>query len=313
MSDFVIIPDSACDLSAELREQLNIPDYLRGIVYCPYGTQMMADMDWKDITPDEYFDSMNGRDDVLYKTAFSPVEEMERVLVPILEDGKDILIVTLSSGIFGTYQASITVSKQLMEKYPGRKIICVDSLRYSQAIGVLLYWANEKRKQGATIEETAEYLNELRHRVCQMGPLDNLLFCVKTGRISNMKAILGTMVGVHCMASFSRDGLPEILGKVKGKQAALRATFEYVKETIVNPEEQVVFISHSSRYEYAKELAEKIRTEIKPKEVYINSVGMSCGSSIGPGLIAVFYLGNEISKDNEKEKQLLQQIYKKVK
>ncbi len=313
MAEFVVIPDSSCDLSAELRERFQVPAYLRGVVYCPDGRQMWADMDWNEISPEEYFDSMKGKSDVLYKTAFAPQSELENVLIPFLEEGKDILLLTLSSGLSGTYQFFSLVAKELMEKYPERKVLCVDSLRYSTAEAILLIHANMKKAEGATIEETADYLNRIKHRIRQMGPLDDLYFCVKTGRISNLKAFFGTMVGVHCLGEFNQKGMPEVIGKVKGKQSALRATVAYMKEAVRNPEEQIVFVAHSAREEYAKLLAEEIRKEIKPKEVIINSVGMACGASIGPGLVAVFFLGDETSEDLTVEKQNLANVLKNMK
>ena len=313
MSEFVIIPDSSCDLNASLRERFQIPNYLRGIVYCPDGRQMQADMDWNEIEPEEYYESMKGKSDVLYKTAFATQSEMEKVLIPFLEEGKDVLLLALSSGLSGTYQFFTLTAKHLMEKYPERKILCVDSLRYSTAIAILLICANEMKAKGASIEETANYLNKIRHNIHQIGPLDDLYFCVKTGRISNMKAFFGTMVGVHCLAEFNRKGMPEVIGKVKGKQSALRATLAYIKESIRNPEEQIVFVAHSNRKEYAEQLAENIRNEIKPKEVVVNSVGMSCGASIGPGLIAAYFLGDEMTEDLSVEKENLGKVLKNTK
>ncbi|MBR3942676.1 MAG: DegV family EDD domain-containing protein, partial [Clostridia bacterium] len=199
------------------------------------------------------------------------------------------------------------------EKYPERKIICVDTLRYSTAISVLIVQANEKRASGATIEETAEYLNQIKYNVHQSGFLDDLYFCVKTGRISNFKAFFGTMVGVHSMGEFSRQGLPAAIGKVKGKQSAIRASVDYLKETIRNPEEQIIFVANSNRKEYAEQYAELIRKEIKPKEVIVNSVGMACGASIGPGLVAAYYLGTETSENLSTETQIMNQVIKNMK
>lgn len=307
MSNFVIIPDSASDFGADLRERFGIDDYLPGVLYTPDGRQTISDPDWKEMTPDEYFESMTGNK-LLYKTAFPSHGETIKRLEPFLKEGKDILLVLLSSGISGTYQAALLAAKELTEKYPERKIICVDSRRYASAMGVMLVKASEKRAQGATIEETAEYLEELKYSVHQMGPLDDLFFCVKTGRISNLKAFFGTLVGVNCLGDFANVGLTEIIGKVKGKQSALDVTVEYIKRTIVDPEDQIVFVAHTNRPEYANMLVERIKNEIKPKEVILNRIGMACGSSIGPGLYAAYYLGNRISDGLEDEKIIMNEI-----
>ena len=307
MSNFAIISDSASDVSAELRERFGIDAYLPGILYTPDGRQTYSDPDWKEMTPEEYYESMTGNK-LLYKTAFPSRGDSIRIIEPFLKEGKDVLLVLLSSGISGAYQSSLLVSKELMEKYPERKIICVDSLRYASAIAFMLVKACEKRAEGATIEETAEFLNDYKYHVHQMGPLDDLFFTVKTGRISNLKAFFGTLVGVNCLGDFSNQGLTEIIGKVKGKQSAMDATVEYIKRTIVDPQNQIVFVAHSNRPEFADTLVQRIKDEIKPKEVILNRIGMACGSSIGPGLYAAYYCGNKISDDLEAEKAAMNEV-----
>ena len=171
--------------------------------------------------------------------------------------------------------------------------------------------AAQKRNEGATIEETADYINNIRNRVHQMGPMDDLFFLVKTGRISNFKALFGTLVGVHPMADFYTKGLAEVIVKFKGKRSALDATVKYMAETITEPEKNIVFVAHSDRREAAEMLAEMIKTTVAPKEVIITNVGMACGPSIGPGLCAAFYLGKPISEDLAEEKAIMQRIAKK--
>ena len=312
MSNFVIICDSTCDFIRPLRERFNVPAFVPGIIYHPDGHESFADMDWEETNPDEYYNSMKGGK-VLYKTATPTQGKIIEVLEPFLKDGKDILFVTLSSALSGTIQVVRNTAAVLLEKYPERKIICIDSLRYASATAVLLVQLAKKRDEGATIEETADFANTIKHSVHQMGPLDDLFFCVKTGRLANHKAFFGTLIGLNCLGDFNRGGLTEVIGKVKGKMGALEATVRYVKETIVNPEEQIVFVAHSARREAAEILAEKIRTEIKPKEVIINNISMSCGAGIGPGLCAAYYLGSPVSENLEKEKEIMDNVIKNLK
>ncbi len=307
LADFVIIPDSSADMTSELRERFGIPAIVRGTLYYPDGSQHLANSDWEDFTPDEYYASMKGRN-ILYKTATPPVGETMNVYESFLKEGKDILSISLSSAISGTYQGFVSVANELMEKYPERKIICVDSLRYASAEALLVTKACEKRDSGATIEETAEYLNEIKHCIHQMGPLDDLFFCVKTGRISNFKAIFGTLVGVNTLGEFAPEGIAAVIGKTKGRNDAINATVEYTKAMIKNPEEQILFVAHSAREESAKLLAQKLREELNPKDIIINPIGASCGSSIGPGLCAVYFLGDPISENNTVEKAALAKV-----
>ena len=104
-----------------------------------------------------------------------------------------------------------------------------------------------------------------------------------------------------------------MLGKFKGKKRAFDAVIEYMKGTIENPQEQIIFVAHSNREQSAKLLAERIREAFSPKEIIINHVGMSCGASIGPGLCAAFYYGKEISENMEYEQELMNNILEKQK
>ena len=312
MQNFVIIPDSASDFTADLRNRFGVPEVLRGIVYYPDGRSELADMDWQTMTPEEYYNSMKGRK-VLYKTACAPAGEIRRVFEKYLAQGKDVLSISLSSALSGFYQACKLVAEELKADYPDRKVICVDSLRYSTALSKLIVLACEKRDEGASIEETAAYLEEKKHCIHQIGPMDDLFFLVKTGRISNFKAFFGTLAGVNPMADFNREGMSQVLVKFKGKRAAFDAALRYMKQTIVEPEKQLIFVAHSNRRAQAELLAERIRQELKPKEIYINDIGVSCGATIGPGLCAAFYEGKPISHGMKDEQAIMQKIEAELK
>lgn len=310
MKNFAIVTDSSCDITSSLKERFDIDGVIRGVVYAPDGTQMLSDIDWENISPEEYYSSMQGRN-VLYKTATPSAGEIINVFEPILRSGRDILSISLSSAISGTYQIVQSTANELLLKYPERKIVCVDSLRYASAAALLISLASEKRSSNATLEDTAEYLNEIKYSIHQMGPLDDLFFCVKTGRISNFKALFGTLIGVNSMADFNREGISQMVGKAKGKKAALKATVNYITETIKNPEEQIIFIAHSNRAESANLLAEELRRTLNPKDIIISHIGMSCGASIGPGLYAAYYLGKPISDGAVDEKNIMETILKR--
>lgn len=310
MSDFVIIPDASCDLTKELRERFDIPVYLRNHITFPNGEDHLSDLDWNDISADEYYRTM-AEDKVIYKTSGVSITEAETVFEKYLSQGIDVLNIMLSSGISSTPGYCRKAAENLLKKYPERKIICVDSLRYSTALSILVILASQKKKEGASIEEVAAYIEEKKHSIHQMGPMDDLFFLVRTGRISNVKAFFGSLVGVNPMADFNENGMSEVLAKFKGKKAALNGVIKYMKGTITDPENQIIFVAHSNRPEAANKLRDMIEAEFHPKEIIINTVGMSCGASIGPGLCAAFYEGKPISKDMAEEKALMASIIQK--
>ena len=307
MTDFVIIPDVACDLVKPLRERFGITTYLPGKVYFPDGHSEVADIDWERHDPKQFYESMTDKK-TIYKTAFCPAGEVIEIYEKVLAEGKDILSISLSGALSGTYQTCVMVAKELQERYPERKIICIDSMRYSTALSLLVILAAQKKAEGANLEETAAYVEQIKHCIHQMGPMDDLFFLCKTGRISNFKAFFGSLVGINPMADFNRQGMSQVLGKFKGKSAAFDAVIRYMRQTVIDPENQIMFVAHSNREQAANVLAKRIEEEFHPKEIIINHVSMSCGASIGPGLCAAFYFGKEISEGMEAEQAIMDRI-----
>ena len=307
MSDFVIIPDTSCDLIKPLRERFGITDYISGLIYFPDGHCEKVDLDWNKYDPKWFYESMSDKK-TLYKTALAPTGDIIEIFEKNLKEGKDILCITLSSALSGTFQTCEMVRKQLSEKYPERKIICIDSMRYSTALSMLVIAAATKKNEGYSLEETAEFIEKNKHCLHQIGPMDDLFFLCKTGRISNFKAFFGTLRGINPMADFNRQGLAQVIGKFKGKKSAFDAVIKYMEKTIENPEKQIIFVAHSNRLAAAELLRNMIIDKFSPKEVIINDIGMSCGSSIGPGLCAAFYWGKEISENMETEQAIMKEI-----
>ena len=122
---------------------------------------------------------------------------------------------------------------------------------------------------------------------------------------------MGQLIGVNPIGEVDKDGLTKVLCKVKGSKKALATCLEYMKRTIVNPEEQIIIISHSDREEKAKLYKEMIEQELKVKEIILTEVGMSCAPNIGPGLCAAYYVGKPISDNLVEEQAIFDEITKR--
>ncbi len=307
MSDFVIISDSACDLGSELRKKYSIDDVIFGYIVYPDGTQKHTDMDWEEITPEQYYKMISNKN-IFIKTAQPSPGEIAEVFERHLSKGKDVLAIFISTGISGIYGSACAVAEDLREKYPDRKIVCVDSLRYSTCLSLLCIYAAMMRNAGRTIEETAAWLEENKYCIHQMGTIEDLFFCKRMGRVSNTAAIMGTLVGIKPLADFNNKGISHVIGKTRGYTNLYNSIIGYMKKTIVDPEKQIIFVAHSDRLAECQKLKAMIEKEFKPKECIITTVGQNCGSSIGPGLIAAFYYGTKISEDMEAEKKILAEL-----
>lgn len=307
MADFVIIPDATCDLPRELRERFDIPDYIPGVLYLPDGTESRSDLDWENMTQKEFYSILKQKD-AFFKTASASIGEAQAVIEKQFAKGLDVLIVTIAARMSVTYDICVKAGEALKEAYPERRLVVFDSLRYSAGISVQVVAAASLRKQGKSLDETVAWLQANSDRVHQMGPLDDLFFCRKMGRVSNMSAIMGTLIGIRPMADFNRDGANTVIGKTKGAKKAEAATVEYVRRTVEHPEEQIIFVAHSNREEEALSLKARLEQEIAPREIIIIPIGQACGPSIGPGLVAAYYYGKPISEGLAEESAIMADI-----
>ena len=309
MTNFAILTDSCSDLTAPLRERFGVEGYIPGALVYPDGSNHYADLDWNNMEPSQYYGTMKDKKGGLFTSAQIGLQDVSDRLEPFLQQGRDILFVAVSSGLSGTYHSTCLVANELMEKYPGRHIRCVDTLRYCGAEGMLVIAAAQLRAAGKTLDETADWLEENRLRVHQMGVLEDLFFCKRMGRVSGTAAVMGTLVGIRPMADLDPvTGLSTPIGKVRGRKAAIDTALAYIRRTIEEPEKQIIFVTHSVRPEQAQELKTRIEQEFRPREVIVTTVSQACGASIGPGLYAAFYLGTPISDGLTKERVLFAEL-----
>jgi DegV family protein with EDD domain len=311
---FVILSDSACDLTKVLRERFNI-EYVMGHMTLPDGTERRTTLEWDFTTPEQFYKDVKAKKNFnpetkqsLYTTAPASIDEFKEEYKKYLDKGEDLLVITISTGLSATYNFAAKAAEQLKEEYTNRKIIVIDSLRYSTGLGLLVVRSAEKRAEGLTLEECAKWVEENKSKCHQMGFLDDLSFVAMKGRISKPKAFMGQMIGIKPLAEFSYEGLPSVLGKTKGDNAFYDACIKYIEKTIRDPKDQIIFIAQTAREKQALELKKRIEEKFQPKEVIVNTVHPQNGINIGPGLCAAYYFGTEISKDLSVEKEYITQI-----
>lgn len=307
MDKYIILADVTCDLSAEIREHFGIEDYIKGHVHFSDERDMETTLDWSNISREEFYKALSNKKlDV--STAPASPEEYYLKFKSYAEQGYDILSMSISSKISSTYNVTVGAANRVKEEYPECKIYCFDSYKMSGALGLLVMYAQTLKNQGKSIDEVIEWLEDNKHRVHQMGPIDDLIFVARRGRITMGKAIMGSFAGVKPMGDCSRDGYVSVLTKVKGISKALELTVRYVEQAATDAKAQFMLISHSNRPEYAEKLKALIEEKIAPKKVFISDVFSGCGTNIGPGMVGVYFLGNEISEDLSAEKDIMTKL-----
>ena len=311
MSEYVILADSCMDLSPEQRKQFNIEKPVPGSVVYPDGTDHLSDIDWEEISFEEFYRRLDKKEN--FKTGLPNQFLIGERVEEYFKQGKDVIAVTLSSSMSGTYNSFLLVKRDLEEKYPERHLYVVDSKRYSGGISILCVLASMNREKGMSAEENFKLLEEKKKCLHQIGMIDNLFFLQRSGRISKAKAFFGTMAGVKPMADFSNEtGMPAVLGNARGYKAGYRIVDEFLKALLSKQEPQVMICVHSIRDEQCDEFLKIAQANAPEATILKCRMGQSNGVNVGPGLIALFFFSdNSVSKDCEEERKLLASILAK--
>ncbi|MCR5348577.1 MAG: DegV family protein [Bacilli bacterium] len=309
MKEFAIVADNSCALPKQYRERFGLDGVVFGTITYPDGHSEFADLDYERASAEDYFNSMTKK--AIYKTACANIDQMIDLMEPFAKQGQDIVFLTISSALSGTYNFAVKSGEQIEAKYPGVHVYVIDSLRYSSALGLLVQEACALRDAGKDAKETAAWLEENKNCFHQAGIMDDLYFLARTGRIAKAKAFFGTLAGVKPMGEFSASGLTEVIGKAKGTKNGLDAAIAYAKDRIVDPGEHIIFLASSNRPKERDYLYQKIESELHPKEIISLPIDQSSGANMGPGCVAFFFYGKPISADMSEEKAVLTAILNK--
>ena len=253
MSKYIILADVTCDLSPELRDRFGVETYIQGHIHFSDGRDFNTTLDWSNISREEFYKALSNRKMEVSTAPASP-EEYYSTFKDYAEKGYDILSMSISSKISSTYNVAKMAADRVSAEFPERTIYCFDSYKMSGAFGLLVIYAHSLKSQGKSMEEVISYLESNKHKVHQMGPIDDLIFVARRGRITMGKAIMGSFAGVKPMGDCTKEGYVSVLTKVKGMSKALDLTVRYIARTAVNIDDQYILISHSNRQEYAEKL-----------------------------------------------------------
>lgn len=289
MPDFVILTDSSADLSADMARKLNVEVLPLGFVLDNQTYRNYPDN--REMDPHVFYDRLRAGD-VATTTALN-VAEYTEALEPLLQAGKDVLVLAFSSGLSTTYNSSRLAVEELSAKYPERKLYTVDTLCASLGQGLLVWYAARERDRGHSIEEVRDWIEEHRLNVCHQFTVDDLYFLKRGGRISAATAVVGSMLQIKPVLHVDDEGHLINIGKVRGRQAALKALVDRMEETALDSGSLTVFISHGDCLEDAQIVADMVKKRFGVEEVYINYVGPVIGAHSGPGTVALFYAGTE--------------------
>lgn len=287
MSDFVILTDSSADLGVDLVQQYDIK--VLPLSFTMGDKTYQNHPDNRDMDPKVFYQRL--RDGEMATTSAVNVAQYVEAVEPLLQAGKDVLILAFSSGLSATYNSSAIAVEELREKYPDRKLYTVDTLCASLGQGMLVWMAAKERESGKSIEEVRDWVISHKLNVCHQVTVDNLQHLKRGGRISSTTAIVGSMLQIKPIIHIDNEGHLINSGKARGRQSALKALVDRMEQSAIEPKEQTVFISHGDCLEDAQQLAQMVKDRFGTQNFYINHVGPVIGAHTGPGVVVVFYMG----------------------
>ena len=292
MSDFILSACSTADLTKEQFERRNIHYvcfhyFLNDVEY--------ADDLYTSMSPEAFYQAMVDGADT--RTSQVNISEYLDYFTGFLEQGKDILHLTLSSGISGSYTSAVNAAAIARERYPERKIYIVDSLAAASGFGLFMDKLADLRDQGMDIDQLRDWAEENRLRLHHWFFSTDLTFFVKGGRISKVAGVFGGMLNICPLMNVSHEGrlIPreKIRTKKKVIQAIVNKMVECADDGLAYADK--CYICHSACLEDAEAVAALVKERFPnlPDGVQIYNIGTTIGSHTGPGTVALFFWGKK--------------------
>ncbi|HJB46334.1 MAG TPA: DegV family protein [Candidatus Mediterraneibacter surreyensis] len=286
MRDYVITVNSTVDLPKEWLEERHVP-----VIPLKYTIDGETYTDMEGLSAKEFFDKL--REGKMSTTSQVNPEEAASMLEPFLKEGKDILHLGFSSGLSGTLNSMKIAGEMLQEKYPEAKVIVIDTLCACLGEALLLYKALQQKEKGMNIDELAQWVEDNKLHICHNVTVDDLHHLQRGGRISKTTAVLGTLVQIKPIIHMDDNGKLQVIGKERGRKRSLNKIVDMAVEQSKGWDNDIIMITHGDCIKDAEYVAKLVREEMGIDNILINNIGTVIGSHTGPGVVAVFCMGNK--------------------
>ena len=282
---YVFMTDASCDLTQKQVDEC-------GVKVIPMEFQIEDNYyqhypDCRMMALDEFYQAL--KDGAEPKTTQVNYLSFKNVFETYLKAGKDVIYTGISTGLSGTYDTCMIAVNELKEAYPKRKIIVLDSRCDSAGLGLLVYLAGKKYKEGADINELARYIEKTRDKIAHWFVVDDLDQLKRGGRISAVSATFGKALQIKPLLSCDETGKLVNVGKIRGASNVIPALQKHAERDAANPKKNIAFVAHAYNPEGAKELRKAVKGMFK--EVQICDIGPVIGAHVGSGMLALVFIG----------------------
>lgn len=213
----------------------------------------------------------------------------------LIEENDEILCVSFSSGLSGTYNSVAVAAQNVCEAHPDKKIRVVDSKAASLGQGLMVDFALKMQKEGKSLDETADFLEKNLKHFVHVFTVDDLNHLYRGGRVSKATAFVGTLANIKPILHVDDEGHLINIGKVRGRKKSLIELVNLMEKKIGShiKDNEKIFISHGDSPEDAQFVADEVKNRFGIDSFLINYVGPTIGAHSGPGTIALFFFGDE--------------------
>ncbi len=285
---YTIIINSSTDLPESVLKQFNFR--LAPLSFNIEENVYENDLGYKSMPIEEFYQRL--RDGALVTTSQLNSEYYIKIIEEEFKKGKDVLILSFSSGLSGSYNGARLALEHFKDSK--QKVYLVDTLAASLGEGLLVYLAGLKQQEGKSIEEVRDYVESIKLNIGHWFTVDDLMFLKRGGRLSGASAVIGSLLKVKPVLHVNNEGklIPRL--KIIGRRKALNTLVDKLADTIDQSISNLVFISHGDDLEsanYVKEKVEALKLGLEVK--VINYIGPVIGAHSGPGTIALFFAAKE--------------------
>ena len=280
----IIFCDSNCELWFDKAEALGLQ-----VIKMPYTIEgVQYDYDLGKNTDFKKFYDMIRHGSMPITSALNP-QNYVNYFEPFLKSGQDILYITFSHKLSGTFEFMKTAIAELKEKYPERTINYVDTQSVSVGAGLIVYEAALLKQKGATDSEIIEFVNSFKQNVAAYFFVESLQHLKRGGRISPMAAMIGGMLQVKPLLAIDTEGKLVSVDKISGRKKAINELFERLKALGQNVADHPICIMHADSLSDAEFLAEKVRAFAPEANIWIQPIGPTVGTHCGPETLAIVF------------------------
>ncbi len=301
MSNFDIYVDSAANLPDAIVEKT-------GIKVIPFThtidgeeNQCYGDGIFFSEAAKKFYEKLSAGADV--KTSLVCEENFVKAVTPSMEQGKDVLVITITASLSGTNAQAHKAVNSLKTLFPDRKMYVIDSANASLGEGLLAINTAAQRDAGKTLEECRDWAEDNKYKIHSHVTVNDLKYLRKSGRVSTIVAVAGALLNIKPLlkADSANPATLAVYSKERGRKKSIDALIRAFAEHVTEPENQTIYIAHGNCEDEAVALADKLK-ELGARDAVIEYYDLCTGAHVGPGTLALFFTGNDRRGNIQKKK-----------